>query len=217
MKTRTLFAICFFTGILLAGCGPGAPTKTAIPTNTPTPVNTPTPAYTPTPPNTTTADLTNISLKAEDLPEGFHLFTEDEKKSIGDMDLTSMVKAFGGGANVVKTNLYGKNPTTIAFLVEAFFNPLSSELIGQMDQGFLNPDLIAQSLEGSQVLPDLSGIGNGSMGLTTIIKGIKMNLLMVRRNNTLIVLLEVYQSETAKFDLKAIGQKEDQAVLAEYK
>jgi hypothetical protein len=102
-------------------------------------------------------------------------------------------------------------------LIEAYFYPLSSDIISQIDNGFLNPDLITKSVEGSQVISDLSGIGNGSMGLTTIVQEINMNLLMIRRNNTLIVLLEVYQSETSNFDLKAIGPKADQAVLAEYK
>jgi hypothetical protein len=205
LKIRTMLVICLFFGFLVTGCGAGAP------------FNTPTPAHTPTPPNTTSVDLTNISLKSEDLPEGFHLFTKDEIKLMGNMDLTSIVQAFGGGANLVKSNVYGKNPTTIEFLIEVYFYPLSSDIISQIDNGFLNPDLITKSVEGSQVISDLSGIGNGSMGLTTIVQEINMNLLMIRRNNTLIVLLEVYQSETSNFDLKAIGPKADQAVLAEYK
>jgi hypothetical protein len=198
MKTTTLLSIFLITGIILAGCGTGAP------------------VYTPTPPNTTTADLTNVSLKSEDLPAGIHRFTEDEIKSMGG-DFTSMVKSFGGGASLVKTDLYGKDSKTVEFLFDAFFYPLSSDLIGKIDLGLSNPAGITQSINGSQVLPNLSGIGNGSMGFTVIIQGIKYNFLMIRRNNTLILLMEAYQSETSNFDLKSIGQKMDQYVLAEYK
>jgi hypothetical protein len=207
MKSATLLSMCLITGIILAGCGAGAP------------VNTATPAYTPTPPNTTTADLTKVSLKTEDLPVGFHRFTEDEIKTSG-IDLTSMFKSFGSGANLVKEDLYGKNLTTVAFLFDVLVYPLSSDVIGQTDQTFKNPESAIQSndtLKSFSVLPNLNAIGNGSMGLSGITKGINMNLLMIRRNNTLIILLEMYQGNTSNFDLKVVGQKMDQYVLAEYK
>ena len=198
MKTRTLFAICFFIGILLAGCGTGAPAKTAIPTNT------------------TTADLTNISLKAEDLPEGFRLFTEDELKSNG-LDLSSQFESFKIGAPLVKGYCYGKDVNIVNFLVIGVFYPLSPEIMGNWDAAFANPATFAKVIKDSQVLPNLSGIGNGSMGLYYIAPGVKVNFLTIRRNNTLIVLLGMYEGETLNYDLKAIGQKMDQVVLAEYK
>ena len=198
MKTRTLFAICFFIGILLAGCGTGAPAKTAIP------------------PNTTTADLTNISIKAEDLPEGFHLFTEDVLKSNG-LDLSSMFGSFNIGAPLVKGYFYGKDLTTVNFLVIGFFYPLSQVRLGNWDASFANTATFTQAYKDSQILPNLSGIGNGSAGVYYITQGDKANLLMIRRNNTLIILLAMYEGETLNYDLKAIGQKMDQVVLAEYK
>ena len=198
MKTRTLFAICFFIGILLAGCGTGAPAKTAIPTNT------------------TTADLTNISIKAEDLPEGLRLFSEDELKSNG-LDLSSQFASFKIGAPLAKMYFYGKDLTTVNFLAIAFFYPMSQVTLGNWDAAFANPATFAKAFKDSQVLPNLSGIGNRSVGVSFIVPGYKANLLMIRRNNTMIVLFPMYEGETLNYDLKAFGQKMDQVVLAEYK
>jgi len=205
MKTTTFLSICLITSIILTGCGAG------------TPVNTATPAYTPTPPNTTTADLTNVFLKPEDLPAGFHRFTNDEIKTLG-IDLTSVLSRYGGGTNLVKTDIYGKNPQTEEFLFEGLFYPCSSDFIVATDKVFSNPEAFYPSnVKGISLLPNLSGIGNGSMGITSIDQGTTSNILTFRRNNTLIALIEINKSATSNFDLRATGQKMDQYVLAEYK
>ena len=225
MKGTTFFSICLITGILLAGCATSAPVNTAAPADTAAPANTTVPVNTPTPLNSTTADLSNVSLQTGDLPAGFHQFTDAEIQSMGIADLMSMtksmvsamVKPFAGTANLVKTDIYGKDPKTVDFLVDAFFYPLSPTLITEIDMGFSNPAIISQFLKGSQVLTEMNGIGNKSMGLSAIVQGFNLNLLVFRRNTTMIVLVEVNQSGTFNLDLKAIGQKMDQYVLAEYK
>jgi len=176
------------------------------------------PEVTPTPVNTTTADLTNVFLQTEDLPAGFHRYTEDEIKSMG-WDLSSMLGSYGGGATLVKADAYGKDLTTLTavnFLIDGIFYPLSQELMGKMDAVFSNSAKGTPAPNGSQVLPNLSGIGNGSIGMSFIVQGTNANLLMIRRNNALIVLLGMYPGDTSNFDLKAIGQKMDQYVLAKY-
>jgi hypothetical protein len=219
MKRTTFFSICFITGILLAGCAAGTPDNTAAPANTAVPTNTPVPL------NITTVDLTNVFLKTEDLPAGFHKFTDAEMKSMGVTDLmamttsmiSSMVKPFAGVADLVKADLYGKNTKTVEFLVNVFFYPLSPSSIFQIDMGFTNPAIIGQFLKDVQILPDFSGIGNSSIGLTAIVQGYNLKLIVFRRNNTMIAFVEANQSAASVFDLKAIGQKMDQYVLAEYK
>jgi len=225
MKGTTFFSICLITGILLAGCSTGVAVNTAAPADTAAPVNTAMPANTPAPLNTSTVDLTNVSLQTEDLPAGFHRFTDAEIQSMGIADLMSMtksmvsamVKPFAGTANLVKTDIYGKDPKTVDFLVDTFFYPLSPMVIAEIDLGFSNPAIIGQFLKGAQVRTDMGGIGNKSIGLTAVVQGFNLNLLVFRRNNTMIVLVEVNQSGTFNMDLKAIGQKMDQYVLAAYK
>lgn len=219
MKATPIFSIGLITSIILVSCTTGAAVNTAGPENTPVPINTPTPL------NTTTADLTNVFLNTENLPTGFHRFTDAEIKSMIGTDIMtmttsmikSMVKPFAGVANIVKTDLYGKNTKTVQFLVCTFFYPLDSASIGLIDMGFSNPAIISQYLKGPQILLNFNGIGNSSIGLTDIVKGFNMNILVFRRNNSMIALVEVKQNSTSIFDLKAIGQKMDQHVLAEYK
>ena len=225
MKGTTFFSICLITGILLAGCATSAPVNTAAPADTAAPANTTVPVNTPTPLNSTTADLSNVSLQTGDLPAGFHQFTDAEIQSMGIADLMSMtksmvsamVKPFAGTANLVKTDIYGKDPKTVDFLVDTFFYPLSPMVIAEIDLGFSNPAIIGQFLKGAQVRTDMGGIGNKSIGLTAVVQGFNLNLLVFRRNNTMIVLVEVNQSGTFNMDLKAIGQKMDEYVLAAYK
>lgn len=219
MKITTFSSLCIIFGIILAGCSASSAVNTTSPANTVIPTNTPAPL------NITTVDLTNIFFKTEDLPTGFHRFTDAEMKSMIGMDLmtmttsmvNSMVKPFAGVADLVKTDLYGKNTKTVEFLVNVFFYPLSQQSIFQIDMGFSNPEIISQYLKDVQVLPNFSGIGNKSIGLAAIVKGFNLNLLLFRRNNTMIILVEVNQNTTSKFDLKALGQKMDQYILAEYK
>jgi len=219
MKRITFFSICLIAGILLAGCAAGAAVNTAAPANTAVPTSTPVPL------NTTTVDLTNVFLKTEDLPTGFHRFTDAEMKSMGITNLmtmttsmvSSMVKPFAGVADLVKADLYGKNTKTVEFLVDTFFYPLDPASIAQIDMGFSNPAIISQFLKDTQVLPNFSGIGNSSIGLTAIVQGYNLKLIVFRRNNTMIALVEANQSAASIFDLKAIGQKMDQYVLAAYK
>ena len=111
---------------------------------------------------------------------------------------------------------YGKDLTTVNFLAIGFFYPMSQVTLGNWDTSFANPETFAKAFN-AQVLPDLSGIGNRSVGVSFVVPGYKANLLMIRRNNTMIVLLPMYEGETLNYDLKAFGQKMDQVVLAEYK
>jgi hypothetical protein len=228
MKHSTFFSICLIAGMILVGCSTGAAVNTASPSNPALPANTavPTvPANTPAPLNTTTVDLTNVSLKTEDLPGGYHKFTDAEIKSMGVdsmMNTTTtfikaMVKPFDGVVDLVKSDLYGKSTKTEEFLVNVFFYPLSSSSIFQIDMGFSNPAIISQFLKGAQVLPEYSGVGNASTGLAQTVQGYNLRILVFRRNNTMIALVEANKNATSVFDLKAIGQKMDQYVLAEYK
>ena len=219
MKFTAFFSICFITSMILTGCSTSAAVNTASPANTVIPANTPAPL------NITTVDLTNVFLKTGDLPAGFHKFTDAEIKSLGVTDLIatttsfikSMVKPFDGVVDLVKTDLYGKSTKTVEFLVNVFFYPLSSSSIFQIDMGFSNPEIIGQFLKGAQVLPDFNGVGNSSTGLAQKVQGYNLKILVFRRNNTMIALVEANQSAASVFDLKAVGQKMDQYVLAAYK
>jgi hypothetical protein len=219
MKLTTFFSTCLIFGIFLAGCSGGAVVNPANPTNTAIPVNTPAPL------NTTTVDLTNVFLKTEDLPGGFHKFTDAEIKSMGVTSLMTtttsfikaMVKPFDGVVDLVKADLYGKSTKNEQFLVNVFFYPLSSASIFQIDMGFSNPAIISQFLKGAQVLPEYGGVGNSSTGLAQTVQGYNLRILVFRRNNTMIALVEANKSAASIFDLKAIGQKLDQYVLAAYK
>lgn len=225
MKYTTFFSIWLIAGIILAGCAAGALVNTAAPANTAVPTYTVVPTNTSAPINTTTVDLTNVFLKTEDLPIGYHRFTDAEMKSMGISNLMamttsmvkSMVKPFAGVADLVKTDLYGKDTKTVEFLVNVFFYPLSPTSIFQIDMGFSNPAIISQFLKDVQILPNFSGVGDSSLGLTAIVQGYNLKLIVFRRNNTMIALVEVNQSGTSNFDLKTMGQKMDQYVLAEYK
>ena len=231
MKFTTFFSICFMTSMLLAGCSTGAvvntasPSNTAIPANTAIPVNTVQPVNTPAPLNTTTVDLSNVFLKTEDLPAGYHKFTDAEMKSMGVADLLamtksmvmSMVKPFDGVVDLVKADLYGKNTTTVEFLVNVFFYPLSPASIFEIDMGFSNPAIIGQFLKDVKILPDFGGVGNSSIGLSAVVQGYNLRLIVFRRNNTMIALVEANKSGASVFDLKGLGQKMDQYVLAAYK
>jgi hypothetical protein len=222
MKHSTFFSICLIFGIILSGCAAGAVVNTAAPVNTAVPT---VPANTPAPLNITTVDLTNVFLKTEDLPTGFHKFTDAEMKSMGVTSLMttttsfikSMVKPFDGVVDLVKADLYGKSTTKVDFLINVFFYPLSSASIFQIDMGFSNPAIISQFLKGAQVLPEYSGVGNSSIGLAQTVQGYKLSILVFRRNNTMSALVEVDQTGVANYDLKAMGQKIDQYVLAAYK
>ena len=218
MKTTTLFSVFLITGIILAGCGAGVPVNTATPVNTPTPENTATPVYTPTPRNITNADLTNITLKTEDLPVGIHRFTEDEIKSIG-FNFKALAEAYGLSPKLVKLDVYGENPQRGELLIIEIFYPMSAELVTQIAAVISYPGELAKlSIDDVKMLPNLSGIGNGSIGLSGILNKMdKVNVLFIYQNNTVILIMDTYQSETSIFDLKAIGQKIDQYVLAEYK
>jgi hypothetical protein len=219
MKHSTFFSICLIAAITLAGCSAGAVVNTAAPANTAIPLNTPAPL------NTTTVDLTNVFLKTEDLPVGFHKFTDAEIKSMGVANLMttttafikSMVKPFDGVVGLVKADLYGKSTQNEEFLVTVFFYPLSPSSIFQIDLGFSNPDIIKQFLKGAQVLPEYGGVGNSSTGLTQTGQGFNLGILVFRRNNTMVALVEANKSAAWVFDLKAVSQKMDQYVLAAYK
>jgi hypothetical protein len=225
MRFTTFFSICFMTSMILAGCSTGGVVNTSSPSNTAIPANTASPTNTPAPLNITTVDLTKVFLKTEDIPAGFHKFTDAEMKSMGIADfmatttsfIKAMVKPFDGVVDLVKADLYGKNTTTVEFLVNVFFYPLSSSSIFQIDMGFSNPAIIGQFLKGAQILPDFSGVGNSSIGLAQTVQGYNLKILVFRRNNTMIALVEANQSAASVFDLKAVSQKMDQYVLAEYK
>jgi hypothetical protein len=146
-------------------------------------------------------------------------------KSMGVADLLAtttsfvkaMVKPFDGVVDLVKVDLYGKNTKTEEFLVNVFFYPLSQSSIFQIDMGFSNPTIISQFLKGAQVLPEFSGVGNSSTGLAQTVQGYDLKLIVFRRNNTMVALVEANKSASSSIDLKSIGQKIDQYVLAEYK
>lgn len=219
MKCITFFSIWLMASIFLVGCSAGAVENSTSPANTAIPANTPVPL------NITTVDLTNVFLKNGDLPVGYHKFSDAEMKSMGVSNLMTMttsfvkamVKPFDGVVNLVKTDLYGKNTKTVEFLVNVFFYPLSSSSIFQIDMGFSNPEIIGQFLKGAQILPDFSGVGNSSIGLAQTVQGYNLRIIVFRRNNTMVAFVEANQNAASVFDLKAIGQKMDQYVLAEYK
>jgi hypothetical protein len=225
MKFTTFFSICFMTSMILAGCSTGAVVNTTSPSNTAVPANTAIPANTPAPLNITTVDLTNVFLKTEDLPAVYHKFSDSEMKSMGIADfmatttsfIKAMVKPFDGVVDLVKADLYGKNTTTMDFLVNVFFYPLSSSSIFQVDMGFSNPAIIGQFLKDVQILPDYNGVGNSSIGLSAVVQGYNLRIIVFRRNNTMVALVEANQSAASVFDLKSVGQKMDQYVLAAYK
>jgi hypothetical protein len=167
-------------------------------------------------------DLTNISLKTEDLPLGYHQFTKNEIKStFGQLPLEQLVIGVAGDTDLVKMDLYGKNPKIGDYLIVAFFYPLSMELIEQIDQRNSNSEMIIQQMNqacmGVQLLPNLSGMGNSSMGWTALCTHSRSDFLIIRRNNSLIFLIVMHSTEISNFDIKAIGQKIDQYVLAKYK
>jgi len=169
-------------------------------------------------------NLANAVLTSADLPLGYQTLSEENLQELG-MTREKFGASFGGMSMdfqpVSFTAFMNPNANNIGMVFAMVVYPLSKDDIrtwdGQMRDAEKTTNDLAAGMGAGVVLEpknEFTGIGNSSMGFTTTLTGLKVEIILVRRNETGMLLMSEYLQSGV--DIYALAQKLDERVVAAY-
>lgn len=170
------------------------------------------------------AKLANAVLLSTDLPQGYQALSEKNLQDLG-MNQEKFSQSFSGMSvdfkPVTFTAFINPNANNIGMVFAMVVYPLSRDDIRKWDEQIQNPETIANDLstgmgEGVVLVPNnmFMGIGNGSIGFTTTIEGLNVEIILARRNDAVMLLMSEYMQSGV--DVFALAQLLDERVAAAY-
>ena len=198
MKIHTRILVVFVIGFLLASCSPAS--------------------------RDVSTKLAEAVLTTADLPPGYQTLSEENLQDLG-MTREMFSASFSGVSMdflpVSFSAFLNPDANNIGMVFAMVIYPLSKDDIrtwdGQIrDVEKTSIDLAAGMGEGVILKPnhEFSKIGNGSMGFTTILEGLTVEIILARRNDTAMLILSEYLQSGV--DIFSLAQKLDERVAAAY-
>jgi len=199
MKFKYICFISIIASLLLANCSSGIvqPTQTLQPTKEP--------------------EISEVLLRADDLPGGYKKLTDKEISSMMWPDPREIFRRITEDAPSKSTVFLNQSQNEFGIIVVLLAHPVSTKTITSLVAGMSQPDLFMPNIKFT-LKPEYSGIGNGSLGLLTEVAGDHyfMEYIVAYRNNSVMAVTYLY-TDNPKVDLKSLAQKLDIHVEAAYK
>jgi len=199
MKFKYICFISIIASLLLAGCGGGS----VQPTQTPQPTKEP--------------EISEVLLKADDLPGGYKQLTDEEISRMMWPDTRKLFSSITEDAPSKSTVFLNQSQNEFGIIVVLLAHPVSTKTITSLVAGMSQPDLFMTNIKFT-LKPEYSGIGNESLGLLTEVAGDHyfQEFIVAYRNNSVMAVTYLY-TDNPKVDLKSLAQKLDIHVEAAYK
>ena len=199
MKFKYIFFMSIIASLLLANCSSGIvqPTQTLQPTKEP--------------------EISEVLLRADDLPGGYKQLTDKEISSMMWPDPREIFRRITEDAPSKSTVFLNQSQNEFGIIVVLLAHPVSTKTITSLVAGMSQPDLFMTNIKFT-LKPEYSGIGNESLGLLTEVAGDHyfQEFIVAYRNNSVMAVTYLY-TDNPKVDLKSLAQKLDIHVEAAYK
>jgi len=171
------------------------------------------------------ADLANAVITIADLPQGYQPLSDENLQMLG-MTREQFSASFSAMSMNLKpvsfSTFMNPDPNNLGMFFAMVLYPLSKDDIRSWDNQIQDvektaTDLAAGMGEGIVLMPrpEYTGIGDGSIGFVTNLEGLKVEIILVRRNDTAMLLMSEFLQTGV--DLFSLALKLDQRVEGAYK